>query len=495
MGIRSGISVMLFLTGLMTCAAQSGVEAREERSKMNVLFVIVDDLRSEIGSWGYDYMITPNLDRLATTGMRFTRTYCQQALCHPSRNSVLSGLRPDALTGRAHCSFYREAWPDIVSLPQHFKNQGYYTRSIGKVLHHNGLPPDNTAPQYDPISWSEPMFWPKTGIYALRPDIWTRCQLERWQGIGLPKEEKSLTECADVPDDAYRDGMVATETIRTLRRVKNQPFFLAVGFYKPHTPFAAPKKYWDRYDPHKIKLASNPHAPTDAPAWAVKYNWNYIRRFRDIPDKGPMPDEIARHLLHGYHAAITYMDAQLGRVLDELDRLDLADETVVVLWSDHGYQMGEHGIWGKHTNFEEAVLTPMIMRVPGQTNAGQACGALVELVDLYPSLCDFAGLELPDHLEGTSFIPLLNTPDRAWKSAAFSQYPRQKVMGRSMRTERYRYTAWRKQGDGKVLGRELYDHDTDPKENTNLAADPAKAFLIQQLEEQLQSGWKAALPE
>jgi len=469
--------------------------AQRDSSRMNVLFVIIDDLRCEIGCWGYDYMVTPQLNRLAASGTRFTRAYCQQALCHPSRNSVLSGLRPDALTGRAHASFYREARPDIVSLPQHFKHHGYYTRSIGKVLHHNGLGPDNTEPQYDPISWSEPMFWPKTGIYALRPEIWTRCQIERSTGIGIPKAEKSLTECADVSDDAYRDGMVATETIRTLRRVKDKPFFLAVGFYKPHTPFAVPQKYWDMYDPDKIKLASHPYPPADAPAYATMYNWKYMRGFRDIPDKGPMPDAMARHLLHAYYASITYMDAQLGRVLDELERLGLAQRTVVVLWSDHGYQMGEHGIWGKHTNFEDAVLTPVIVRVPGPKRVGQSCNALVELVDLYPTLCELSGLELSEHLEGTSFLPLLDAPDRPWKSAAFSQYARGKVMGRSMRTARYRYTQWRRGGDGKVLGRELYDHKTDPRENKNLAVDPGRASLLRRLEEQLQSGWKSALPE
>ncbi len=502
---RPSVHFLLLMTALMAFALQSdaaqrlehAVEAKAQRdnSKLNVLFVIIDDLRCEIGCWGYDYMVTPSLDRLANTGTRFTSTYCQQALCHPSRNSVLSGLRPDALTGRAYCSFYREARPDIVSLPQHFKNHGYYTRSIGKVMHHNGLGPDNTEPQYDPISWSEPMFWPKTGIYALQPEIWTRCQIERSTGIGIPKEEKSLTECADVPDDAYRDGMVATETIRTMRRVKDKPFFLAVGFYKPHTPFAAPKKYWDMYDPDKIKLANNPYPPVDAPEYATMYNWNYIRGFRDIPDKGPMPDEMARHLLHGYYASISYMDAQLGRVLDELERLGLADSTAVVLWSDHGYQMGEHGIWGKHTNFEDAVLTPMIVRSPGQERPGQTCNALVELVDIYPTLCDLAGLELPEHLEGTSFLPLLDTPARPWKSAAFSQFPRQNVMGRSMRTARYRYTLWRQGGNGRVMGRELYDHKTDPKENRNLAADPKNEALVRQLETQLQSGWQSALPK
>jgi len=485
------------LSGL--CAANlsaHAVDATEQpdTSKMNVLFVAIDDLRCEMGCWGNDYMVTPNLDRLAAGGVRFTRAYCQQALCHPSRNSVLSGVRPDALTGHARASFYRQALPDVVSLPQNFKNHGYYTRSLGKVLHHNGLGPDGTEPQYDPISWSEPMFWPKTGIYALRPEVWTRCQLERRSGIGIPKEDKPLTECADVPDDAYRDGMVAAEAIRTMRRVKDRPFFLAVGFYRPHTPFTAPRKYWDLYDPQKIKLAENPKPPFDVPAQAM-YNWQYIRSFRGYPDEGPMPDDLARHLLHAYYASISYMDAQLGRVLDELDRLGLAERTAVVLWSDHGYQMGEHGIWGKHTNFEDAVLTPMIVRAPGRRRAGTACEALVELVDIYPTLSDLCGLATPEHIEGTSFLSLLETPDRPRKSAAFSQYPRGGTMGRSIRTRRYRYTQWRRNSDGKTVGRELYDHLTDPGENTNIAADPRHEVLVRRLEMQLQAGWKAAVPD
>ncbi|HEC02013.1 MAG TPA: hypothetical protein ENI81_00625, partial [Phycisphaerales bacterium] len=216
--LRLSLFLMAVLPGIF--AADLPVDAadateRADTSKINVLFVAIDDLRCEMGCWGNDYMVTPNLDRLAAGGVRFTRAYCQQALCHPSRNSVLSGVRPDTLTGHARASFYRHARPNLISLPQHFKNHGYYTRSLGKVLHHNGLGPDYTEPQYDPISWSEPMFWPKTGIYALRPEIWTRCQLERRSGIGIPKQDKPLTECADVPDEAYRDGMVAAEAIRT----------------------------------------------------------------------------------------------------------------------------------------------------------------------------------------------------------------------------------------------------------------------------------------
>jgi arylsulfatase A-like enzyme len=479
MGFAQFCLVLLVVQHEATCVRAEATEPGELPT--NVLFISVDDLRCEMGCWGNSYMVTPNLDRLASRGVRFTRAYCQQALCHPSRNSVLSGLRPDALR-QATASFYRQARPDVVSLPQCFKNEGYFTRSLGKILHHNGLGEDRREPQDDPVSWTEPMFWPKTGIYALRPDVWTRCQLERRTGIGIPKSEKPLTEKADVPDDAYRDGMVTTESIRTLRRIQDRPFFLAVGFFRPHTPFAAPKKYWDLYDPAEIQLARNPQPPRDVPSVAL-YNWNYIRSFRGMPESGPMPDETARHLLHAYYASISYVDAQLGRLLDELDRLELTDRTVILLWSDHGYQMGEHGIWGKHTNFEDAVRTPVIVQAPGRSARGAACHRLVELVDIYPTLCDLAGLDIPAHVEGTSLKPLLDNPDRSWKSAALSQYPRAGLMGHSIRTTRYRYTEWR-QGSV-VKAQELYDHAQDPEENTNIALRPENRGVIRQLQEQL----------
>ena len=465
-----------------------------ESPKLNVLFVAVDDLRCEMGCWGQDYMVTPNIDRLAARGVRFTRTYCQQALCNPSRNSLVSGTRPDAFVSRARGGFYRTALPEVVALPQHFSDHGYYTRAFGKILHHNGCGDERLDPQYDPICWSEEMFWPTGGMYALRPDIFSRSMhLETWRPTAIPKPNKPLTEMADVDDDAYRDGMVAREAIRTLNRVADRPFFLAVGFFKPHTPFNAPKRYWDLYDPAKIRLAANPDPPRDVPQVAM-YDWQYIRSFRDMPEAGPMPDDQARHLLHAYYAATSYMDAQLGRVLDELDRLDLTDETIVLFWSDHGYMLGEHGIWGKHTNFEDATLTPMIVSTPGGKNAGGRCDALVELVDVYPTLSELCGLPLPDHLEGTSFAPLIENPKRPWKSAAFSQYRRGGTTGYSMRTERYRYTEWQNPRTGEVAARELYDHTVDPDENQNLATDPSRADLIDRLSAKLAAGWKAANP-
>ena len=444
----------------------------------NVLFIAVDDLRDELGCYGASHIHSPHIDRLAARGIRFTRAYVQQALCGPSRNSVFSGARPDTtrvFNGKTH---FREALPDIVSLPQLFKEHGYYTRSLGKILHHNG--------QDDPDAFTEPRFFPTKGIYAHPENTGRRIVMDQSQ-----ENRNPLTERADVPDHAYRDGMVADEAVKTLRQVKDRPFMLMVGFFKPHTPFNAPAKYWDLYDPEQLDLAPNAFAPAGVPDLAMS-GFNYVRSFSDFPDELPVPDDVARRTKHAYYACVSFVDAQVGRVLDELKRLGLDKNTVVVLWSDHGYQLGEHGMWCKHTNFETSTRAPMILSVPGQRK-GLVSDALVEMVDIYPTLAEAAGLPLPDHLEGTSLLPLLKDPSRPWKKAAFSQYQRGKVMGRSVRTDRYRYNEWR-QNDGRLIARELYDHAGDPYENFNLAVLDGSREVMERLSAELKAGWKAARP-
>ncbi|MDP3068987.1 MAG: sulfatase [Opitutaceae bacterium] len=279
-------------------------------------------------------------------------------------------------------------------------------------------------------------------------------------------------------------------------KADSQSFFLAVGFHKPHLPFNSPKAYWDLYDPEKIPLATNPFLPQDAPAYALVEKaemWSYS----GVPDVSQIPDDYARQVKHGYYAAVSYMDAQLGRVLDELDRLGLRDNTIVVLWGDHGWKLGEHGRWAKHSNMENDARAPLILSAPGMKHAGQHTGALVEFVDIYPTLADLAGLPLPAHLEGTSLKPLLDDPQRPVKSAAFSQYPRsvagRQLMGYSMRTDRYRFTRWVDRSDHtKVDAVELYDHATDPQENVNLAHAPSHRELVERLTAQWLGGWQAA---
>jgi arylsulfatase A-like enzyme len=278
---------------------------------------------------------------------------------------------------------------------------------------------------------------------------------------------------------------------------KDQPFFLAVGFLKPHLPFNAPKKYWNLYDPSQLKLAENPFRPRGAPPYAVT-EFGELRTYFGVPATGPVSDELARKLIHAYRAASSFTDANIGRVLDELDRLGLREKTIVVVWGDHGWKLGEHASWCKHSNMENDTNAPLIIAAPGANATGKSTTALVEFVDIYPTLCEINGLPLPKHLEGVSMKPLLEDPNRPWKTAAFSQYPRsqagQPLMGYAMRTDRYRFVEWRNRQTGEPVARELYDHQTDPAENESVAERPENGELLKQLAAKLKAGWQGAKP-
>lgn len=462
---------------------------------LNVLFIAVDDLRPELGCYGATHMKTPNTDRLAASGMLFERAYCQVAVCNPSRSSVLSGTRPDTTGVLDNQRFMRPNMPDVVTLPQHFKNNGYTSLSLGKVFHHSEKEPGD-----DPQSWSEPA-WYHGEPYR---HWFTKESLEYVKQLkALPKDKqpKQLRaapfEAADEADDSYPDAQTALKAIETLKRLKadGKPFFLGVGFVKPHLPFTCPQKYWDLYPADPIQLAANAARPRNAPEPAFHNNYE-LRSYGTVPPKGDVPDTMALNLIRGYRACVSFMDAQLGRVLDELDRLGLRENTLVVLWGDHGYHLGENGVFTKMTNFEFGTRVPLIVSAPGMKTAGQRSRALVELVDLYPTLVELCALPLPKHLEGTSFAPVLEKPDQAWKRAAFSQYLRPgkpPIMGRSIRTDRWRYTEWRDPKQN-LVGTELYDETNVPQEMTNLAGETAHAKTVKQLAEQLKSGWKGAQP-
>jgi len=295
-----------------------------------------------------------------------------------------------------------------------------------------------------------------------------------------------------VPDNALPDGKTTDKAIEVLRAIKDKRFFLAVGFLKPHLPFVAPKKYYDLYPRRNLSLADNPFPPKDVPRIALT-NWGELRAYSDIPKKGPLSDEKALELIRGYFAATSYVDAQIGRLLRELDRLGLRNRTVIALWGDHGWQLGEHGLWCKHTNFEVATRSPLIVSSPGQKNADSKTDALVEFVDIYPTLCELCGLPIPEGSEGVSFAPVMQNPERPWKTAAFSQYPRGRIIGYSVRTHHYRYTEWAQRGKEPV-GIELYDHRNDSDENVNIAARPENKQLVRKLSKALHAGWRAALP-
>lgn len=502
---RQFIKAGLAASAYSVLAPRLPVLAQDGR-KLNVLFIAVDDLRPEIGCYGVPVIQTPNIDALAARGTIFTRAYCQQAVCSPSRTSLLTGRRPDTTRIYDLQTHFRLTIPDVVTLPEHFKKRGYHTQGLSKIFH-GGLD--------DPRSWSVPHWVPHAAAYGSR-EVLDALKQERNElkakGVRIgdeiaqtdPKTGTALKvkrgvrvlgppwEAPDVPDNALADGMTADKAIQVLREIKDKPFFLAVGFLKPHLPFVAPKKYYDRYPLDKLTLADNPFPPKDCPQYALA-GWGELRGYKGMPKKGPMPDKDALDLIRGYYAATSYTDAQIGRIIDELKRLDLIRSTVIVLWGDHGWQLGEHGEWCKHTNFEVATRSPLIFSAPGQKNAGARTGALAEFVDIYPTLCELCGLPLPDGLEGTSLAPVIEHPGRAWKKAAFSQYPRAGLMGHSMRTDRYRYTEWAEEGK-EPLARELYDHRTDPDENTNIANAPENKDLVASLSKMLASGWRAARP-
>ena len=485
--------LLLAAVALLQALGPYPVEAAE---RPNVLFIAVDDLRPDIGCYGHAEAITPHIDALAKTGVIFRRAYCQQAVCSPSRTSLLTGLRPDSTKVYDLQTHFRDTVPDVITLPQHFKRNGYHVVGMGKI-YHSGLD--------DEKSWSEPhRMGPGAGYVLPKNQRLVADDARNAKAAGkkgsAARGRGAPYEKADVPDRDYHDGSVARLAVESLQELKkkDKPFFLAVGFLKPHLPFNAPKKYWDLYDPAKLKLADNPFRPKDAPPFAVT-DFGELRNYHDVPKQGPLEEELARKLVHGYRAATSYTDKNIGRVLDELDRLNLRKKTIVVLWGDHGWKLGEHASWCKHSNMELDTRVPLILSAPGVKAEGQSSERLVEFVDIYPTLCDLAGVPLPEHLEGVSMRPLLDDPSQPWKSAAFSQYPRnsegRRLMGYSMATDRYRFVEWRDRQSGEPVAHELYDHQADPAENQSIAHLPEHKPLVDQLAAQLKAGWQAAKPK
>ena len=506
----------------------------------NVLFIAVDDLRTELGAYGHSQMVTPNFDSLASKSLVFERAYCQVAVCSPSRTSLLTGRRPD--TNHVWMISNDEYWrtfTNATTIPQYFKENGYISVGMGKIFH-PGAPNGNDDIAY---SWSLPYYHS-----PLQPEYGGNKTSSWWAFEGFE-------------DNQLPDGQIADNAIETLRQLKqnqckgdDQPFFLAVGFHKPHLPFYAPSKYFENYPlVDQIKLADNPDVPTDFPP--IARSIAIAERYKDIEKLFPnitechkdantslnapmchMPNSKARELRRAYYACISYTDAQIGKVLAELETQGFADDTVIVLWADHGWQLGEHNHWCKFTNFEDATHVPFMIRVPGVTDQGMRTKALVELIDIFPSVTELAGLEVPPQcpednkklltcVEGSSVAPLLKNPNIQWKRAAFSQYPRpnaglsvipneppfpqdshgEAVMGYTIRVDSYRFTDWyrfdRTTGIphfNDIWGTELYNH-TQPvtffnDENINLAGKPEMKSLVEELRRMLQAGWRAALP-
>jgi iduronate 2-sulfatase len=436
--------------------------------RQNILFIAVDDLRPEFAAYGATQIKSPNLDRLASQGLRFDRAYCMVSTCGASRASLFTSVRPTPTRFADHLARADVDAPWAVAFHAQLKSHGYYTLSLGKILHHA----DDSADGWSETPWRE-----KTPAYRLPENA----RLMRSSGHGPP------TEMADVADEDYADGELAARAIQALQQRADepaQPFLLAVGFHKPHLPFVAPKRYWDLYPPASIHLPDNYRVPENAPEEAI-HNWGELRQYSGVPPKGPLTEEAAKNLIRGYYACVSYVDAQIGKVLAELDRLGLADSTIVVLWGDHGWNLGDHTLWCKHCTFESSMRIPLIIRAPG-FKGGQHTNALTESIDLYPTLCELAGLPVPATVEGKSLVPLLSQPQSPWKDAAVGRFR----SGDTIRTDRYRYSEYH-DDKGNYQARMLYDHTTDPLENHNIAEVSAMTAIAAELSARLHATQRA----
>lgn len=454
--------VIVFLFICLPFFAQSSNGTSEK--KMNVLFIAVDDLRLQAGIFGQDQMHTPALDKLGKEGLVFNKAYCSVPVCGASRASLLTGLRPTPNRFVNYHAKKDDETPDITSLPLCFKENGYTTISLGKVYHHA---------KDDLKAWSE-----EPWDAVAKNHTWRDYVLE--ENLKLQRNPEIKTgraiECADVADNAYRDGKIAERAIQDLQEFKKsgEPFFLALGFLKPHLPFNAPKKYFDLYKDEDIELALHSEKPKNAPKESM-HGWYELRNgYFDIPKEGPVSEKLAKELVHGYYACVSYTDAQIAKVLAELEKLGLDENTVVVLWGDHGWHLGEHGLWCKHCNFDKVMKAPLIIKAPGKAQNAKT-STLVEFIDIYPTLCDLADLDKPKHLDGKSLLPVLNNPEKTHKKAAFCRYHN----GESVITNEFVYTKWIKNGE--FVSHMLYDHKNDPAENINVADLPKYKEVVKKM--------------
>ncbi len=442
-------------------------------ARPNVLFIAVDDMNNALGCYGHPLVKSPNIDRLAARGTRFDRAYCQFPLCSPSRASLMTGLRPSTTqVFDLQKDFRKTSLPDVVTLPQMFMKNGYFAARVGKIYHYGNPGQIGTPGLDDPSSWN----------VALNPRGRDKDEeaklINHTPKRGLGSSLSFLA--ADGTDEEQTDGKVAAEVIKLMEAKRDQPFFIAAGFYRPHCPYIAPKKYFDLYPLEKITLPKEPRdylAAVPKPALESTQPWPLFG----------VSETQTREAIRAYYATITFVDAQIGKLLNALDRLKLAENTIIVFWSDHGYHVGEHGLLMKQSLFEESARVPLIIAAPGQKAGGQRSVRTVELVDLYPTLADLSGLTPPKNLHGASLRPLLDDATAAWSKPAHTQVWRGGFPGYSVRTERWRYTEW----DLGKQGVELYDHETDPREFTNLASDSKHAATVKEMKSLLQKNWPA----
>ena len=497
-------------------------------SRPNVLFIAIDDLRPELGCYGNKDIHSPNLDKLAKQGRCFLRAYCQEAICSPSRASLLTGSRPDTIGVIENRAYFRDLNPQIVTLPQHFITHGYTAVYSGKIFHGR-----MTDEQH---SWNH-----KPNRKGLTRPTTPGGALPENQRIYAENKDRMVTlygesssrglihgpafEAAQVEDDGYVDGYNTSVAIQTLDELVQQdkPWFLALGFVRPHLPFHAPKKYFDLYNPEEIQLTTSPEPPQNGASMGLHASFE-LRTRHGIPKSGPINESLSRELLHAYYACVSYVDAQIGRVIASLEKNKVRENTIIVVWGDHGWHLGEYGIWGKATNYEIATRVPLIISTPSMPQKGTSSDSLVELIDIYPTLCDLANIPQPDHLAGKSLIPVLRDPSAVVKRLAMSQFPtpalrewaanplspemretffgplinqveqtikkqqgsrwnrelfEKHLMGYTLRDPRYRYIEWRDTRNPNLepIYQELYDHLSDPHETVNIAHSQQKEVV------------------
>jgi arylsulfatase A-like enzyme len=509
-------SLNLALAGLVSVSCSAGTE-KKNIEKPNILFIAIDDLKPILGCYGDTLVKTPNMDKLAARGMVFVQNYCQQAVSGPTRASLMTGKRPDYTKVWDLKTRMRDVNPDILTIPEYFKQQGYISAGIGKIYDPRCI--DNYKDQDKP-SWSIPYFdVPDQYYYNNQPPAFdyyqnpeTRKEVKKFldiakeQGIKGNKLRSFVlshvmpsTECMDLPDNAYVDGAAADRAVNILADLagEKKPFFFAVGFHRPHLPFVVPKKYWDLYTRDEMPLAKFQEHAKNSPEIAYTNSFE-LRSYTDIPplasftdlkiNRIGLPENEQKKLIHGYYASVSYADAQVGKVLHALDSLGLEKNTIIVLWGDHGWHLGDHDLWCKHTNFEQAARAPLLISVPGM-KPGKT-NSLTEFVDIFPTLCDLSNLKTPANLDGKSLLPLIKKPESSIMEYAVSQFPHEGSMGYSIRTERYRLTYWMKKGfrssspfsNDLIVAKELYDYKTDPLETVNVVNDKKYSKTVVMME-------------
>lgn len=467
------------LTAQEPAALAEELPSSATETRSNVLFIMVDDLRPQLGCFGKSFMHSPHIDELAKNGRLFERAYCMVPTCGASRASMMSGLRPHAGRFVSYTARADEDAPGFPTMNQHLKNNGYRTISLGKIFH---FPNDSAA------GWSEAPWRPTTSQYRNKRAEKNAIAEHRKKYPKRVKVRGMPYESSNADESEYRDHQIATRAIKHLNALRDidAPFFLAVGFFKPHLPFCAPQKYWDLYDFDSIKVPDNYRKPPEAPKGAIHQSPE-LRSYATIPPKGSLSSEQARKLIHGYYACISFIDQQVGRLIQALEKTGLSENTVIILCGDHGWQLGDHGMWNKHSCFETSMHTPLIVSVPGATHTSTAGGrirGLTELIDIYPSVCEITGIEKPDHLQGTSFLPLLKNPTLAGKPHAVGRYR----SGDTIRTDQFRLSEFRTEnGLGVTIGSMLYDHSTDPNENLNIAGKDQQQSTVKVLSDTLRN--------